>query len=587
MKAIFDQLGNNGNVNVAMMAVVALALLGVVREGVNGAANWLSWRTRLRVHDALLEAAVDKLQRLHFDYHRDKGVGGILTRLERGIQGVVGAITELSTGLVPSIAYLLFAVMLMLRMDWRLTLVVLLFAPLPALVASKAAPVQIRRERTLFERWGSIYARFTEALAGLPTVRAFAREGYEKKRFLERVRRTNALVIRGVGFDTSVGALQNIAILLARIAAVGIGAYLVLDGQVTVGTVVAFLGYVQGLFGPIQGLTGMYQNLQKASVATEEVFDIIDAPVHVRDKPDAVHPGRLRGEITFNQVTFAYQDDTEPVLRDISLHIPPGKKVALVGPSGSGKSTLVALLQRFYDPGAGHIGLDGYDLRDLQQIALREQLGVVMQQPLLFNDTVHHNLVYARPTASLAEVRAAAQAAQIDAVIESLPHGYDTVLGEGGSRLSMGQRQRIAIARVLLKDPPIVVLDEATSALDAETTALLQAALDRLLASRTAIIIAHRLSTVVHADHIVVLRSGRIVATGTHAELMHRDGYYAQLVSHQTRGLLPATLSANQAQAEPMRSLAAPSPGNTNGRTQTRSEIQIAPSSQPPNTSLG
>lgn len=302
--------------------------------------------------------------------------------------------------------------------------------------------------------------------------------------------------------------------------------------------------YVGGLFGPVQSLAGLYSTLRKAAVSIDTVFGMLDAEEGLADRPDAIDPGRLVGEVKLENVSFRYADGP-PVLKGVSLTVRPGETVALVGPSGSGKSTITALIQRFYDPQSGRVFLDGRDVRGLKQEAIRRQIAVVLQDPVLFNDTIANNIAYGRPDATLEEIEKAARAAHAHDFIQRLPEGYETRVGERGSRLSVGERQRISIARALIKDPPIVILDEATSALDAETEAAIQAALERLLVGRTALVIAHRLSTVVRADRIVVLRHGTIIEEGSHRDLVTHHGYYAKLVHEQTRGLLPNSLAGS------------------------------------------
>ncbi|HZH03761.1 MAG TPA: ABC transporter ATP-binding protein, partial [Myxococcaceae bacterium] len=356
------------------------------------------------------------------------------------------------------------------------------------------------------------------------------------------VRDANAVVTRGVGFDSVVAASQNGVVLFARAAALVFGGTLVLRGEISLGTLIAFLGYLGGLFGPVQGLSTVYKTLRTTSVAVDQVFSVLDAQDHLGDAPDAVEVTGLRGEVEFENVHFAYPSGRQaaPLINGISLKVRPGETVALVGPSGAGKTTLMALLCRFYDPVSGAVRIDGQDLRSLKQMSLRRHVGVVLQDSLLFNESVRNNIAYGRPNASMDEIEAAARAAHAHEFIERLPQGYETVVGERGSRLSAGERQRISIARALLKDPAILILDEPTSALDAESEALVQEALNRLMKGRTTFAIAHRLSTVVDADRILVLKSGQIVEQGTHAELLAVDGYYASLVRRQTRGLLPA-----------------------------------------------
>ncbi len=539
-KQVFDGLGAGPDAFGSVVPwAIGLGAVAMVRELVVGGATWLTWRTRLRLQHRLLDATVTRLHRLPMEYHRGEGIGSVMTKLDRGIQGFVSAFGDTTTNLIPAVAYLVMSVIIMSQLSMRLTIVTLLLVPMPAIIASFAAPTQVSREARLLERWSRLYARFHEVLSGLVTVRSFAMEDREKSRFLDGVEEANREVERGVGFDTRVGVLQNTVVTAARVIAIGYGAYLVMQGATTVGTVVAFLGYVGGLFGPVQSLSGLYATLRKATVAVDTVFGILDAQETIGDRPDAIDPGEVSGEVRLDGVVFGYDANKPPVLDGVSVHIEQGETVALVGPSGSGKSTMTALIQRFYDPQEGAVQLDGRDVRELKQSSIRRAISVVLQDPVLFNDTVANNIAYGKPDASHHEIEEAARAAHAHHFITSLPDGYDTVVGERGGRLSVGERQRIAIARALIKDPPVVILDEATSALDAETEAMIQAALERLLVGRTAIVIAHRLATVVRADRILVLRHGSIVEEGTHDALVAQGGYYARLVHEQTRGLLP------------------------------------------------
>ncbi len=539
MKYLFDRLGVGDAHRALVLGIGALLALGIGREVVGGLSNWLTWKVRIGVQYELLSATVGRLHSLPLTYHRSESVGGIMTKLDRGVAGLVGAMSELAFSVLPALVYLTMSLVIMFRLDWRLSLLVLAFAPVPALIGAWAAREQTQRERVLLDRWSAIYSRFNEVLSGIVTVKSFAMEEEEKRRFLTGVDETNRIVVRGVGRDTRVGAVRNLVAMLARIAALALGGWLVIRGEVTVGTLVAFLGYVGGLFGPVEGLTGIYQTLRKASVSLETIFSILDARDTLCDAPNAKPVPALRGEVEFDRVSFAYQSDA-PVLKGIDLKVRPGELVALVGPSGAGKSTMMALLQRLYDPTEGAIRVDGLDLRELRQRDLRRQIGVVLQDALLFNDTIRNNIAYGRPGASQKEIEAAARAANAHDFIMQLPQGYDTLVGERGGVLSGGERQRVAIARALLKDPPILILDEATSALDAESEALVQEALTRLIRGRTTFVIAHRLSTVVGADRILVLKDGRIIETGTHDALVRRNGYYASLVRRQGRGLVAA-----------------------------------------------
>ncbi|MDX1952384.1 MAG: ABC transporter ATP-binding protein [Verrucomicrobiota bacterium] len=538
LKYIFDDLADGGDLEALIHGVLLLLGLGVIREFASAGSNWLTWHTRLGLHYALLEATVERLHRLPLSLQRSEGVGAIIAKLDRGIQGFINAVSQILFNVFPALLYLGISIFIMIDLNWRLAAMVLCFAPLPAIIAAFAAPEQVRRERSLMDQWAKIYSRFNEVLSGIVTVRSFAMEDAEKKRFLKEVGEANRVVVKGVGLDTGFSAATNMVITLARIAATGMGGYYILRGEITVGTLVAFLGYVGGLFGPVQGLSGIYQTVQKATVSLDEIFSILDVQEHLGDSPDAQEITNVRGHVVFESVKFNYELRERPLLDGINLNVTPGQTVAIVGPSGSGKTTLMALLMRFYDPKQGRILLDGMDLRKLKQSSLRKNIGVVLQDPLLFNDTVRNNIAYGRPNASRAEVETAAKAANAHDFIMHLPDKYETVVGERGSRLSVGERQRVTIARALIKNPPIIILDEATSALDAESEGLVQDALDRLMKGRTTFVIAHRLSTVVHADKIIVLKDGLIAEFGSHNELMELNGYYATLVHRQTRGLL-------------------------------------------------
>lgn len=538
LKWVFDGLAHWEEPGPVFRAVFWLAVIGILREAATGLSNWLTWSTRLGIHFRLLEDTVGRLHRMPLRLQRSEGVGATITRLDRSIAGFLGAVTQLLFQVLPAVLYLGIAVVVMVRLDWELALLVIAFTPLPALIAARAAPEQTRRERTLLDQWARIYSRFNEVLSGLVTVRSFAMEDMEKQRFLRDVESANRVVSRGVGLDSGLGAASNLIVALARFCAIAVGGVFVINDAMSIGTLIAFLGYVGGLFGPVQGLTSTYSTLQRASVSMEEIVRILDVQEHLGDAPDARDLPAVRGEVEFEHVTFRYEQEGRPLLSDVSLRAAPGETVAIVGPSGSGKTTLMALLMRFYDPLSGRVLVDGHDLRQIRQRSLRRQIGVVLQDPLLFNDTVRNNISYGRPEATAAEVESAARAANAHDFITRLPEGYDTIVGERGSRLSLGERQRLTIARALVKNPGIIVLDEATSSLDAESEAQVQEALESLMRGRTTFVIAHRLATVVNAHRILVLKDGHVAESGTHRELLRLDGYYAGLVRRQTRGLI-------------------------------------------------
>jgi ATP-binding cassette subfamily B protein len=538
LRHIVDVLVTGDPLHQLAVGVIGLTAMYLLREGGNTLANWLGWRVRLDVQHAFLDATVGRLHGLSMTYHhRKSSVGTTVTRLDRAIQGLVSALADLAFNVLPAVVFLSLSIVMMARLEWRMLLVMLALVPLPALVGAWAAPRQAARDRKLVDRWGRIYARFHEVLGSMLLVKSFAMEHAEKKRFMDHVGEANDMVARGVGFDAVVHGTQQVLGAFARVLVIGYGGYLVLHGRISVGTMLAFVGYLAGVFGPVHALTGVYQTLRRAQGSLEIVFSILDSQEHVADAPDAISPEGLRGSVAFDNVNFAYVHGA-PVLRDISFEVHSGEKVALVGPSGGGKTTVTTLLQRLYDPNQGAIRVDGVDVRSMLATSLRRHIGVVLQDPALFNDSVRACIAYGRPDATQDEIEEVARVANAHDFITRLPRGYDTEVGERGALLSAGQRQRIAIARALLKNPSIVVLDEATSALDAESEAEVQEALERLLEGRTTFIIAHRLSTVVRADRILVLRDGRIAESGTHEELIRGGGYYASLVRLQAPGLV-------------------------------------------------
>jgi ATP-binding cassette subfamily B protein len=528
LKALFDRLAERSSAVSAALPFALFITILALREIAALAQDRVFWRARLNLSFGLLQAMIDRLHVLPLAYHRETSVGATMTKIERGTSGVTAAFGDIALQLFPALVYLGVSVTVMFQVDVRLSLLVLVFAPLPALIGAFAAREQTLREHGLMQRWTRLFARFNEALAGILVVKSFVAEEREKERFLGGVRDANGLVLQGVATDSKYNALRNGIITLARILSIALGGMLILRGEIGMGTLVAFLAYLAGVFQPVQALTGMYQTLRRASVSGQAVLSILEAPAGHGDLPGARDAGTLRGEVELRDVSFGYGDG-QLILRQIDLRVRPGEQIAIVGPSGAGKSTLMALLQRLYVPTSGQILLDGQDTRELTERSVRAQIAVVLQEGILFSDSVRENIAFGRPGASQHEIEAAARAANAHDFILALPEGYDTGVGERGSRLSGGERQRIAIARALLKDTPILVLDEATSALDAENEEQIQQALGRLTRGRTTFVIAHRLATIMSADRIVVLKDGIIAEQGSHEALVRAGGYYAML----------------------------------------------------------
>ncbi|RJP23311.1 MAG: ABC transporter ATP-binding protein [Candidatus Abyssobacteria bacterium SURF_5] len=534
MKVLFDSFAVK-HLNMLLGAAGGLIALGMSRQAIGGLLSVIMWYVHMGVNVNIQKAVVERLYSLPLSFFRNENAGGIITKMNQSIAGYLAALSEITTKVLPNILYLLFSLISMCVLDWRLFLLALVFAPLPSLIGVWASTEQTQREKKLLVRWAQVYSRFYEALSGIAVVKSFAKEHEEMLNFIGRVRDTNRIVMKGVIRDNTIGSTNNLIVTFSRVLVAAVGGYMVIQGKTTVGTVVAFISYMGGLYGPVQGLTGTYQILRKASVFLKSIFGILDAPDPLKDEPDAIAISKIRGEIQFSNVSFSY-NGTQPVLSDISFHVHPGETIGLIGPSGSGKTTIISLLQRFENPVSGEILVDGINVKSLRIGSLRSQIGFVLQDNILFNTTIRDNIAYGRPDASTEEIEKVAVAANAHDFIMSLPKGYDTLVGEGGKCFSMGQRQRIAIARALLKDPPIIILDEATSALDIECESLVQEALNRLMQGRTVIVIAHRLQTVVNANRIMVLREGRIVEAGSHSELITADSYYASLIKKQNGG---------------------------------------------------
>ncbi len=459
--------------------------------------------------------------------------GEIVSRLASDVSLIRNTLTNNISTVINQILTLFGALIIVFTINWRMTLFILGIS-LPVGFISALFGRKVRKISTEVQdelAWSSIIVE--EVIQSIRVVKSFVRERFEIDRYRTAIERTFNAAMRLTRLRSAFGPLTFSLTFMAITGVLWYGGHEVISERLTAGGLTSFLFYLMFIAGSFAAFTSMYTQIQEALGATERIFEILDTSPDVQDKPGAKELHEIDGRITFEHVSFSY-DNRTVVLKDISLEIASGEVLALVGPSGSGKSTLFSLIPRFYDPTEGRVLLDGHDLRDITQYSLREHIGIVPQDTMLFGGTIHENISYGKLDASEEEIIAAANAANAHRFITELPDGYATVVGERGIKLSGGQRQRIAIARAILKDPCILLLDEATSSLDSESEGLVQEALERLMKDRTTIIIAHRLSTVQNADRIAVLEAGRVVELGSHAELLNtQDGLYGKLYAMQ------------------------------------------------------
>lgn len=513
--------------------------------------RWCSARIGEGLIYDLRVALFAKVQRMPIAFFTRTQTGALTSRLNSDVVGAQTAVTSTLGSVVSNVVVLVTTLAAMVALEWRLTLLALVVLPLFIVPAKRVGRRLQKISRDQMSWNAEMHSQMTERfnVAGAQLVKLFGRSGDEVRTFAGRARKVRDAGIKQAMFGRVFFVALGLVGALGGAAIYGIGAHLVVDGAITAGTLVALAALVTRVYQPLTGLTNARVDLMTAMVSFDRVFEVLDAPEAVSDRPGAVDLVEPRGRIEFRDVWFRYPtaaevtvpsleapssvggaDPDRDVLRGVTLTIEPGETVALVGASGSGKTTMAGLVPRLYDVTGGSLLVDGRDVRDLTQESLRAAVGVVSQDPHLFHETIGENLRYAKPDATVAELDDACRGARIYETIAALPDSYDTMVGDRGYRLSGGEKQRLAIARLLLKNPTMMILDEATSHLDNENEAHVQAALDEALRGRTALVIAHRLSTVRDADRIVVLDDGLIVEQGTHDELIALDGAYASQV---------------------------------------------------------
>lgn len=517
-------------------SLTRMALLLVLAYLVNMVATrfqiYLVSRTGQQILAKLRNEVFAKVESLSLKYLESKQAGDLMSRLINDIDALNNFFTQVLSQFIGAAFTLGGILVAMLLLSWQLGLAVLMVVPILLVVTNVFSRMARRAFRQTRETLGDVSANLEEELGGVRVAQAFNRTQENVRRFARsnaanRDANVSATAITSA-FTPAVDLLSTLD--MALVAA--LGGFLVIRGVISVGTVVAFIQYVQSFFRPFQTVTQLWTIAQSAFAAAERVFDLLDMEATVEDKPDAVEMGRIEGHVRFEEVDFSYEEG-QPVLEKVSFEALPGQTIALVGPTGAGKTTMVSLIARFYDPTSGRVLIDGKDLRDVRQLSLRSQMGLVTQEPFLFSGSVMDNIRYGHLDASDEEVMAAAHAANAEEFILRLPEGYQTEVGQRGSLLSQGQRQLISIARAVLADPRILILDEATASIDTRTEVLIQKALGELLKGRTSFVIAHRLSTVRNADQVLVIDQSRIVERGTHEELIQKNGLYAELYRRQ------------------------------------------------------
>lgn len=535
--------GDRGEVDVLAIVLIVAAF---TQAGLALAERWFSSRIGEGLIYDLRVSLYDHVQRLPIAFFTRVQTGSLISRMNNDVIGAQRAVTGTLGQIISNGIVLATTLVAMALLEWRLTLMAVVLLPLFVLPTKRVG----RRLQALTREGMDLNAGMNTTMnerlnvSGAMVVKLFGRHDDERDEFSDRAGRVAEIGVRSAMYS------RTFFIALGLVGAVGtamiywIGSRLAISGTITIGTLSAMGLYVARIYAPLTGLTNARVDIMTALVSFERVFEVLDAPNAITDRPGAFDLEHPRGQVTFANVSFSYpasdtrltslesatdDPDAPQVLTDIDIDIAPGQTVAVVGPSGAGKSTLISLVPRLYDVDAGAVLVDGTDVRHLTQASLRKAIGVVSQDPHLFHESVAANLRYARPDATGTELVQACRAAQIHEVIAALPDGYDTIVGERGYRLSGGEKQRVSIARMLLKSPAVVVLDEATSHLDSENEQLVQQALTTALEGRTAIVIAHRLSTITDADLIAVVDDGRIVERGTHAELLAAGGLYSEL----------------------------------------------------------
>ena len=525
--------------NWSPMALIITAVIALVTlVGLSAVADFASTRlmdgTGQRIGNDIRAETFAHLQRLSLRFHHRQTVGDLTSRVTGDVDRLQDLMVQALAVLVPNVLLVVGMLAVMFAVDPVFALLALVVTPLMVWSIYHSTHEMKRASRQARAKDGEVAGIAAESLAAIQVVQAFSLETKTNAAFVQSTDESLAANLDAIRHQARLGPLVDVAGAIARAVVIAVGAQRVLDGRMTVGVLLVFLAYLTKLYVPVKALSKLTFNISRGEACGERVDAILVRSPDVADRPNARSAPPLRGRIEFDHVSFAY--DTDPVLVDACLTIHAGETVAIVGPTGSGKSTLASLIPRFFDPDQGAVRIDGVDIRDYTLASLRPQIGLVLQDSILFRTSLWDNIACGRPGAELEQVANAAVQARVDEFVDRLPNGFNTVLGERGADLSGGQRQRVAIARAILRDSPVLILDEPTSALDAQAESLVIEALENLMVGRTTIIIAHRLSTVRRADRIIVIDRGHITEQGTHTSLLNDGGLYATLSNLQHTG---------------------------------------------------